>query len=134
MIRIVYGHESPISIVTILFYTCMWAPFLEIKRSMLKIMGLVLSTCHWGGSHQEERSCVVDLPVARYKDLQRNNNDNWGRDEVCSVCLVEFEGEDAVNQLTRCRHVFHMGCIDGWLCQNRFTCPLCRSFLLVPCK
>ncbi|CAN1262397.1 E3 ubiquitin-protein ligase RHA2B, partial [Linum perenne] len=30
-----------------------------------------------------------------------------------------------------CRHVFHKGCLDGWLRHCNFTCPICRSPLLI---
>lgn len=52
-------------------------------------------------------------------------------EELCSVCLGEFEREEEVSQLLRCGHVFHfhLHCMNSWLDQNHFTCPLCRSLL-----
>jgi hypothetical protein len=47
----------------------------------------------------------------------------------CPVCLSEFEAEDGV-RLLPCMHVFHVGCIDGWLCRSK-SCPTCKAELLL---
>lgn len=113
--------QSPFCMATIVFYTCIWIPFLQLKQALLGIMGLLMFA-----SHDEP---VVEsfnegyLPVTRFEELQNV-------DGMCSICLVEFEKEDVVSQLSRCGHVFHMHCIESWLDRNQFTCPLCRSFLL----
>ncbi|PNY04763.1 RING-H2 finger protein ATL18-like [Trifolium pratense] len=53
---------------------------------------------------------IPSLPVARFKDLGEDEDG----DEICSICLVEFEGEDAVSKLRRCEHVFHYNCMEQW--------------------
>ncbi|CAL5022899.1 unnamed protein product [Urochloa decumbens] len=47
----------------------------------------------------------------------------------CAVCLGEVEKGEKARRLPACRHVFHMECIDMWLCANA-TCPVCRSGVL----
>lgn len=42
----------------------------------------------------------------------------------CTVCLVDFEDEEAVKKLP-CGHVFHAQCVDTWL-QTAHVCPLCK--------
>ncbi|KAM7471011.1 hypothetical protein LguiA_009194 [Lonicera macranthoides] len=142
-------NQSRISTtVIIIFYTCVWIPFCQLKRSLIDIAeAIYLYVCprnmQGKGPTYQEGSCFMDLPAARFEDL----NCGGGRggdcglveeEEVCCVCLVEFEREDVVSQLPKCRHVFHMGCIEGWLNRNHFSCPLCRSLLLSasapPCK
>jgi hypothetical protein len=49
---------------------------------------------------------------------------------TCIVCLERLEATDEVRRLGNCAHVFHRGCIDGWIDLGRTTCPLCRSRLL----
>lgn len=66
------------------------------------------------------------LPVARYEDL---GGEDGEREDICSICLVGYEGEDAVTKLGTCGHVFHLNCIEQWILRNQFSCPLCRSFL-----
>ena len=50
---------------------------------------------------------------------------------ACSVCLNEYEDDDTLRLIPRCRHVFHPECIDSWL-KSHYTCPLCRANLLIP--
>ncbi|CAK9182803.1 unnamed protein product [Ilex paraguariensis] len=47
------------------------------------------------------------------------------RGSVCCVCLGEFEMKEELVQVPWCKHIFHMDCINHWLCWNS-TCPLCR--------
>ncbi|KAJ1638810.1 hypothetical protein T492DRAFT_554588, partial [Pavlovales sp. CCMP2436] len=42
----------------------------------------------------------------------------------CPVCLSELEAKDGVRLLS-CMHVFHTGCIDGWLARSKL-CPTCK--------
>ncbi|TVU08710.1 hypothetical protein EJB05_42122, partial [Eragrostis curvula] len=46
----------------------------------------------------------------------------------CVVCLQELEDGDVVRVLPPCRHFFHGGCIDAWLCAHS-SCPVCRADL-----
>ncbi|CAK9172361.1 unnamed protein product [Ilex paraguariensis] len=54
-------------------------------------------------------------------------DDRTGSD--CVVCLNQLGEGDHVRKLA-CRHVFHKKCLDGWLDQLKFSCPLCRSSLV----
>ena len=115
----------------LIFYTCVWIPYLQLKRALLMMLGFVFPL------YQEEENWQVInvcLPVARFEDLKLSNSSRSGStngevEEVCSICLVELEKEDLVSQLQKCGHVFHMKCIEKWLDRDQFTCPLCRSFL-----
>ncbi|GAV64157.1 zf-RING_2 domain-containing protein [Cephalotus follicularis] len=44
----------------------------------------------------------------------------------CSVCLSEFEENESGRVLPKCKHSFHLECIDMWF-HSHSTCPLCRS-------
>ncbi|CAN1797729.1 E3 ubiquitin-protein ligase RHA2B, partial [Linum perenne] len=48
----------------------------------------------------------------------------------CVVCLCGLSEGKLVREL-HCRHVLHKGCLDGWLLRCNFTCPICRSPLLI---
>lgn len=43
----------------------------------------------------------------------------------CAVCLSRFEDADILRLLPKCKHAFHLDCVDTWLVSHS-TCPLCR--------
>ncbi|KAK4761482.1 hypothetical protein SAY87_029366 [Trapa incisa] len=49
----------------------------------------------------------------------------------CAICLTEFEEGEEVSVLERCRHAFHVACIERWLC-SRSSCPNCRTSCFPP--
>lgn len=123
--------QSRLWVVTIVFYTCVMIPLMQLKRALGDMFGLIIvvfSSCDGKGimGREMEFPEIPSLPVARFEDLR---GDGEREEEICSICLVEFEGEDAVSKLGRCGHVFHFNCIEQWLERNQFSCPLCRSFL-----
>jgi hypothetical protein len=50
----------------------------------------------------------------------------------CAVCLSEFEENETGRTLPKCRHSFHIECIDMWF-HSHSTCPLCRT-QVEPCS
>ncbi|XP_010523135.1 PREDICTED: RING-H2 finger protein ATL64 [Tarenaya hassleriana] len=46
--------------------------------------------------------------------------------EVCVICLEDLKRNDIVRVLVKCKHVFHVRCIDSW-CLYRLACPICRA-------
>ncbi len=50
-------------------------------------------------------------------------------EDVCPICLEEFnEGED-VRRINSCEHVFHPHCIEQWI-SNHLNCPYCRNDII----
>ncbi|MED6132012.1 hypothetical protein PIB30_015376 [Stylosanthes scabra] len=47
-------------------------------------------------------------------------------DNLCSICLCEYQPKETLRTIPECNHYFHANCIDGWLKMNA-TCPLCRN-------
>lgn len=124
--------QSHLSTAAIVFCTCIWIPFLQLKRAVFRILGIVFFfTC----DEQPVESCCTEpfLPVGRFVDLRscrsRRVNNGEEVDESCSICLAEFDKEDVVSKVSKCGHIFHMECIERWINSDHFTCPLCRSFL-----
>ena len=62
----------------------------------------------------------------------RNYND------YCCICSVEYQTGDPLRVLPKCRHEFHMECLDKWAYsfadkqqqRREPTCPLCKGTLL----
>ncbi|RZC94039.1 hypothetical protein C5167_016733 [Papaver somniferum] len=44
----------------------------------------------------------------------------------CAVCLSGFEENEIGRILPKCKHSFHVECIDMWF-HSHSTCPLCRT-------
>ncbi|ONI27128.1 hypothetical protein PRUPE_1G069300, partial [Prunus persica] len=67
-----------------------------------------------------DRSVVESLPVFRFGSLR-------GQKEglECAVCLTRFDRAEVLRLLPKCKHAFHVECVDTWL-DAHSTCPLCR--------
>ncbi|KAE8383924.1 hypothetical protein BDV26DRAFT_251041 [Aspergillus bertholletiae] len=46
--------------------------------------------------------------------------------DTCVFCL-ETLGPSSPYRLLPCDHVFHLPCIDRWLCGEDASCPICRQ-------
>ncbi|PKA51391.1 RING-H2 finger protein ATL43 [Apostasia shenzhenica] len=86
-----------------------------------------LSGSAHGGTHADRRSSGVDravvesLPLFRFESLR---GEKEGLE--CAVCLSRFEPTELLRLLPKCRHAFHVDCVDAWF-DLHSTCPLCRS-------
>ncbi|XP_061372078.1 RING-H2 finger protein ATL43-like [Gastrolobium bilobum] len=67
-----------------------------------------------------DRSIVESLPIFRFGALRGQKD---GLD--CAVCLTKFEAAEVLRLLPKCKHAFHVECVDTWL-DAHSTCPLCR--------
>lgn len=63
------------------------------------------------------------IKLVNFKEIRENiKQQNF----ACVVCQCEFADNDKVRE-TKCGHVFHRVCIDKWLLENSYKCPICRS-------
>ncbi|CAL0305597.1 unnamed protein product [Lupinus luteus] len=67
-----------------------------------------------------DRSIIESLPIFRFGSLMGQKE---GLD--CAVCLTKFEATEVLRLLPKCKHAFHVECVDTWL-DAHSTCPLCR--------
>lgn len=114
------GHELP----TLLLF------FVLILSFLFFILGFILRDIFRCFSHRSisrkrrngiDPAVLRSFPVVPYNVVRMR----CGCGPDCVVCLVEFEGDEAVRVLTVCGHVFHSECIDTWL-ESHLTCPTCR--------
>ena len=54
------------------------------------------------------------------EDVLKINN------ETCIICYMKYDINDIV-RLTNCKHIYHIDCIDKWLTEISYKCPLCRN-------
>ncbi|KAJ1279659.1 hypothetical protein BS78_04G171100 [Paspalum vaginatum] len=85
-----------------------------------------------GGSRKGglDAAAIAALPLVFYREV-RGHRIVHGREDPleCSICLLEFDDDDALRLLPTCPHAFHADCIGLWL-ERRATCPVCRASVL----
>ena len=47
-------------------------------------------------------------------------------DISCSICMGNLEKDEDVSKLP-CEHCFHSSCVEKWLKEYNYTCPVCRK-------
>lgn len=67
---------------------------------------------------------VASLPMF----VCEGGGEGEGRVE-CVVCLSVMEEGEVGRVLPRCKHVFHVECVDVWL-RSHSTCPICRALVI----
>ncbi|KAK1418561.1 hypothetical protein QVD17_27706 [Tagetes erecta] len=67
-----------------------------------------------------DKTIIESLPYFKFSSLK-----GWKNGLECSVCLSAFEEIELLRLLPKCKHAFHIDCIDQWL-ENHSSCPLCR--------
>lgn len=68
-----------------------------------------------------EKVAVDSLPFFRFDSLR---GARAGLE--CAVCLSRFDDADVLRLLPKCKHAFHIACVDRWI-EAHSTCPLCRA-------
>lgn len=67
-----------------------------------------------------DKTVIQSLPFFRFSSLRGSKE---GLE--CAVCLSKFEDIEILRLLPKCKHAFHINCIDHWL-EKHSSCPLCR--------
>ncbi|KAM0917404.1 hypothetical protein ACQ4PT_009538 [Festuca glaucescens] len=67
------------------------------------------------------KAVIESLPFFRFAALRGAR-----QGLECAVCLARFDDADLLRLLPRCRHAFHLDCVDRWLATSA-SCPLCRA-------
>ncbi|KAK3012928.1 hypothetical protein RJ639_008631 [Escallonia herrerae] len=67
-----------------------------------------------------DKKVIESLPFFRFSSLGGSKE---GLE--CVICLSKFEDSEILRLLPKCRHAFHLNCIDKWL-ESHSSCPLCR--------
>ncbi|GMJ00568.1 Arabidopsis Toxicos en Levadura 83 [Hibiscus trionum] len=68
-----------------------------------------------------QSSVIRSIAVCKYK-----RGEGLVEGTECSVCLNEFQEDEALRLLPKCSHAFHIPCIDNWL-RSHTNCPMCRA-------
>lgn len=67
-----------------------------------------------------DKTVIKSLPFFRFSALKGSRE---GLE--CAVCLSKFQDIEILRLLPKCKHAFHINCVDQWL-ERHSNCPLCR--------
>ncbi|KAM2062965.1 hypothetical protein ACFX16_026580 [Malus domestica] len=87
------------------------------RQNSLLETGLITSSSRFSGI---DKTLIEVLPFFRFSSLKGSKE---GLE--CAVCLSKFEDIEILRLLPKCKHAFHISCIDNWL-EKHSSCPLCR--------
>ncbi|KAM2419848.1 hypothetical protein EV1_026109 [Malus domestica] len=88
-----------------------------VRQNSLLETGLISSSSRFSGI---DKTLIEALPFFRFSSLKGSKE---GLE--CAVCLSKFEDIEILRLLPKCKHAFHISCIDNWL-EKHASCPLCR--------
>ena len=86
--------------------------------------------------HDEQVKAPIDKVIYLPKPAVQCCNDDYNTIKLrevadsCAICLSSYEEGDIVcwSSNATCPHVFHHGCIAGWIRRrNTSSCPVCRQ-------
>ncbi|XP_044471418.1 E3 ubiquitin-protein ligase ATL42-like [Mangifera indica] len=103
------------------FILLMYAKFCHRRSSSYNDQennpALIRSTSRFSGI---DKTVIESLPFFRFSSLKGAK-----QGLECAVCLSKFEDIEILRLLPKCKHAFHINCIDQWL-EKHSSCPLCR--------
>ncbi|KAJ4708495.1 E3 ubiquitin-protein like [Melia azedarach] len=103
------------------FILLLYAKFCHRGSSVLSYQpnepALVRSASRFSGI---DKTVIESLPFFRFSSLKGSK-----QGLECAVCLSKFEDIEILRLLPKCKHAFHINCIDQWL-EKHSSCPLCR--------
>ncbi|XP_050215894.1 E3 ubiquitin-protein ligase ATL42-like [Mercurialis annua] len=67
-----------------------------------------------------DKTVIESLPFFKFSSLKGSK-----KGLECAVCLSKFEDIEVLRLLPKCKHAFHIDCVDQWL-EKHSSCPLCR--------
>ncbi|KAM3352296.1 hypothetical protein ACQJBY_023874 [Aegilops geniculata] len=108
-------------------YVIRWA-----RRASLEAGGELdgaASAASAGGRGGLKKRTLRSLPIEVYGACAAAGGGAAPADDVCAICLGEFEDGEKVRVLPRCGHEFHVRCVDTWLVSHD-SCPTCRDSVL----
>jgi hypothetical protein len=105
---------------------------LLIKDIVYRVRTRDMGTININGLTSEE---ISTLPREKYcKEAKKaEEKSDETNNEVCAICLSDFEQNEILIKLTECHHRFHENCLTTWIMKNVF-CPYCRRDLRNPNK
>ncbi|XP_022769575.1 putative RING-H2 finger protein ATL19 [Durio zibethinus] len=75
---------------------------------------------------QASKPIILAGAVVIYRNIEEEPEEAKYCSNECAICLEEFKERDRCRILSKCKHIYHICCIDRWLLKE-LHCPLCRG-------
>ena len=87
------------------------------------MMGQIINTTNQ--NNQEDVNITMDKnDIDNLKILKYSNESSTN----CSICLMDVNKDDHYYEI-KCNHIFHRKCLEKWLEEYNYVCPVCRTEL-----
>lgn len=67
---------------------------------------------------------LINKNIFKYTKVHVNDL----KDQTCVICQEDIKVKDIVRTITKCKHIYHIDCIDKWFMENK-KCPMCKFVL-----
>ena len=88
------------------------------------LVNVINSLVNNGSSFQNVVVSMDDKEVDKLESYKFDSN----LESNCSICMGQMEKEEQVTKLV-CTHIFHTDCIQPYLKEYNYKCPICRTEL-----
>ena len=70
-----------------------------------------------------------------FRDIEDNTeievlNSEEPEQDICVICREQFQNNEIIRKVKKCKHYFHLSCSNTWF-NNNMTCPLCRQCIII---
>lgn len=92
----------------------------------LNMFNIILQNPPINAPHMEDVKNVInseELSKLPIKTLAEVDNE---KHKACPICLEDYNKESQL-RILKCEHSFHPDCIDKWLTDCDYKCPVCRD-------
>ncbi|ETV85187.1 hypothetical protein, variant 1 [Aphanomyces astaci] len=120
---VVFVFVSVFWLSSVVGYLCLFAIRICFPPFNFRVRMMPLPPLRHRGLSFDEITAFKLVPFVARKD-------GGGSDELCSICLADFEPRERLRELS-CQHRYHPACIDTWLAKSQ-SCPLCKRHLASP--
>ena len=89
-----------------------------------QLMNQIINTTNVNQPHEDinvtmDKEDINNLEILRYNEEENSN---------CSICLMDVVKDDYYYKIN-CGHFFHRKCLEKWLEEYNYVCPVCRKEL-----
>lgn len=101
-------------------------PYNAENTSFFTLVNDLLTSLNTDNIDHQSIPIVLNKEEVNQIGIIKSKDNIEHKDEVCVICLCKFEDNDNI-RLLPCNHNFHVVCIDKWLIEYNYKCPVCRK-------